>query len=87
MMDIAVVGLGVMGQNLALNMAGHGFSVSGIDIDSSKTFDFVEKRVKQENIIGFGSMAEAAASLSSPKKFPAIPSDRLSPALPRIFRT
>lgn len=69
MMDIAVVGLGVMGQNLALNMAGHGFSVSGIDIDSSKTFDFVEKRVKQENIIGFGSIAEAAASLSSPKKF------------------
>ncbi|HEV3345260.1 MAG TPA: NAD(P)-binding domain-containing protein, partial [Pirellulales bacterium] len=35
-MDIAMVGLGVMGRNLVLNMADHGFSVVGYDRDESK---------------------------------------------------
>jgi 6-phosphogluconate dehydrogenase len=34
--DIGVIGLGVMGHNLALNIADHGFSVVGYDKDSSK---------------------------------------------------
>ncbi|MGE5598841.1 MAG: NADP-dependent phosphogluconate dehydrogenase [Bacteroidota bacterium] len=34
--DIGVVGLGVMGQNLALNMARNGFTVAGIDLDPRK---------------------------------------------------
>ena len=29
--DIAMIGLGTMGRNLALNMADHGFSVAGFD--------------------------------------------------------
>lgn len=35
-MDIAMVGLGVMGRNLVLNMADHGFSVIGYDRDEAK---------------------------------------------------
>src|SRR5690242_18394730 len=35
-MDIAMVGLGVMGRNLVLNMADHGFSVVGYDRDETK---------------------------------------------------
>ncbi len=34
--DIGMVGLGVMGQNLTLNMADHGFSVAGFDRDAAK---------------------------------------------------
>jgi len=34
--DIGLVGLGVMGRNLALNMAEHGFSVVGCDKDPAK---------------------------------------------------
>jgi 6-phosphogluconate dehydrogenase len=34
--EIGMVGLGVMGRKLALNIADHGFSVSGDDIDLSK---------------------------------------------------
>ena len=34
--DIALVGLGVMGRNFALNMAEHGFSVVGYDRDPTK---------------------------------------------------
>jgi 6-phosphogluconate dehydrogenase len=34
--DIGVVGLGVMGSNLALNMERHGFRVAGYDLDADK---------------------------------------------------
>ena len=34
--DIGMVGLGVMGRNLLLNMADHGFSVAGLDTDATK---------------------------------------------------
>jgi len=34
--DIGVVGLGVMGSNLALNMERHGFRVAGYDLDAAK---------------------------------------------------
>ena len=36
-MDIGVIGLGVMGRNLALNFADHGYSVAGFDLDESKS--------------------------------------------------
>ena len=35
-MEIGMVGLGVMGRNLLLNMADHGFSVAGYDKDPTK---------------------------------------------------
>lgn len=41
--EIGMVGLGVMGRNLLLNMAGHGFSVAGYDNDSTKV-----KTLRQE---------------------------------------
>src|SRR5512143_1036113 len=34
--EIGMVGLGVMGRNLALNIADHGYSVSGYDKDLSQ---------------------------------------------------
>ncbi len=34
--EIGMVGLGVMGRNLVLNMADHGFSVAGYDKDPAK---------------------------------------------------
>ena len=34
--DIGMIGLGVMGRNLLLNMADHGFSVAGYDTDLTK---------------------------------------------------
>jgi len=38
--DIGVVGLGVMGLNLARNMAGKGFRVAGLDVDAGKRAAF-----------------------------------------------
>ena len=34
--EIGMVGLGVMGRNLVLNMADHGFSVAGYDKDTGQ---------------------------------------------------
>jgi 6-phosphogluconate dehydrogenase len=34
--EIGMVGLGVMGRNLVLNIADHGFSVAGYDKDVAK---------------------------------------------------
>jgi 6-phosphogluconate dehydrogenase len=39
---IGVVGLGVMGANLARNIARHGFAVAGYDLDRAKTRAFAE---------------------------------------------
>ena len=35
-MQIGLIGLGVMGRDLSLNMADHGFSVAGYDKDPGK---------------------------------------------------
>jgi 6-phosphogluconate dehydrogenase len=50
--DIGMVGLGVMGRNLLLNMADHGFGVAGLDTDASKV-----QALKAE---GAGKKVEAA---------------------------
>jgi len=35
--SFGIVGLGVMGENLALNIESHGFSVVGFDLDGKKS--------------------------------------------------
>jgi 6-phosphogluconate dehydrogenase len=39
-MDIGLVGLGVMGENLALNLVRNGFGVAGFDLDAAKRHSF-----------------------------------------------
>jgi 6-phosphogluconate dehydrogenase len=41
--DIALIGLGVMGENLALNFASHGFAVCGFDADPAKRLNFARR--------------------------------------------
>ena len=41
--SFGVIGLGVMGQNLALNIENHGFTVAGFDLDEKKAKAAVEK--------------------------------------------
>lgn len=47
--EIGMVGLGVMGCNLVLNMADHGFSVTGYDKDSSKV-ESLRQKTENRNI-------------------------------------
>ena len=44
---IGIVGLGVMGHNLALNMERNGFPVAGYDLDAAKTKAFWKGRVRE----------------------------------------
>lgn len=66
--DIAMVGLGVMGQNLALNMESKGFNVVGYDYLTDKTDKFIAERATGKNITGVHSLEELASSLASPRK-------------------
>ena len=66
--DIGLVGLAVMGQNLVLNMANHGFSVGVFNRTAKKTDEFLAGPAKGKSIAGYHSLAELVASLKKPRK-------------------
>jgi len=45
--DIGLVGLAVMGQNLALNIADHGYTIAVYNRDSKKMVNFIEECKKK----------------------------------------
>ena len=65
---IGIVGLGVMGHNLALNMERNGFPVVGYDLDSGKTRAFLEGPAAGKQIIGVDSPAALMAALEKPRR-------------------
>ncbi len=67
MNDIAMMGLGVMGQNLALNMESKGYCVAAFDIDKSKC-DAYKEKTKGKNIEVFYSARDMINSLKKPSK-------------------
>ncbi|MBI2420354.1 MAG: NADP-dependent phosphogluconate dehydrogenase, partial [Ignavibacteriales bacterium] len=66
--NIGIVGIGVMGENLALNMESKGFTVSVYDLSKEKVEKFVNGRGKDKKITGTYSLEELAASLAHPRK-------------------
>jgi len=66
--DIGLIGLAVMGQNLVLNIADHGYSVSVFNRTTQKVDDFLADEAGQKNIIGTHSIEDFCASLKSPRK-------------------
>ncbi|WP_395343832.1 decarboxylating NADP(+)-dependent phosphogluconate dehydrogenase [Ningiella sp. W23] len=66
--DIAVVGLAVMGENLILNMASKGFTVTAYNRSYHKVESFLAGRAKDKSIRGADSIESLLASLSSPRK-------------------
>ncbi|WP_207430380.1 NADP-dependent phosphogluconate dehydrogenase [Sabulibacter ruber] len=65
--DFGIVGLGVMGRNLLLNMADHGFSVMGLDLDPKKAAALEEEAEAGKSVKGTTSIQEFAAALKSPR--------------------
>lgn len=65
---IGIVGLGVMGHNLALNMERNGFPVAGYDLDTAKTKSFLKGPAAGKNIIGVESPAELMSVLEKPRR-------------------
>src|SRR5450830_1437504 len=66
--QIGLIGVGVMGENLVLNMESKEFSVSVFDISKEKVEKFVTGRGKGKNIQGCYSVQELIESLASPRK-------------------
>ena len=65
--DFGMVGLGVMGKNLLLNIAEKGFSGIGLDKDAEKVALFA-KETGPVNLQATASATEFVDSLKSPKK-------------------
>ena len=69
MNDIGMIGLSVMGSNLAMNMAGKGFKVSAFDFFNEYTEKFRTSKAKDyANIEAFDTLQEFIDSLSRPRK-------------------
>ena len=66
--DIALIGLAVMGQNLVMNMADHGYTVAVYNRTHSVVDEFVNGRAKGMSIIGTHSLEEMVAVLKRPRK-------------------
>jgi 6-phosphogluconate dehydrogenase len=64
---IAIVGLGVMGENLVLNMEGKGFTVACFNRTTSRVDDFIKGRAAGKNIIGCHSIEELIRTLQRPR--------------------
>src|SRR5512140_833488 len=65
---IGVVGLGVMGHNLALNMERNGFPVAGYDVDASKVRAFLDGPAAGKSIIGVDSPSALMDALEKPRR-------------------
>ncbi len=57
--DIGMIGLGVMGRNLALNMADHGFAVAGYNRHLDKVA-LLEQEAEGRTVVGIKSEEELA---------------------------
>ena len=66
--DIGLIGLAVMGQNLALNIHDHGFKIAVFNRTTSKVDDFLNGRVKGTGVIGTHSIQELVGSLKKPRR-------------------
>lgn len=66
--QFGLIGLAVMGQNLVLNAADQGFSVSVYNRTSSKTEDFMAGEANQKAITATYSLEEFVGSLERPRK-------------------
>jgi 6-phosphogluconate dehydrogenase len=65
--NFGIIGLGVMGQNLALNIERNGFSVAAYDLDHNRRKDAKEKFVNKKTVVA-NDLTKFLEYLESPKK-------------------
>ncbi|CAM1507082.1 Fc.00g067230.m01.CDS01 [Cosmosporella sp. VM-42] len=66
--DLGLIGLAVMGQNLIMNMADHGFTICAFNRTVSKVDRFLENEAKGKSIVGAHSIEEFVSKLKSPRR-------------------
>ncbi len=68
MQNIGLIGAAVMGSNLALNMANHGYSVAVYSRTAEHVRHFIEGAAKGKDIIGCYSLEELLANIEKPRR-------------------
>jgi 6-phosphogluconate dehydrogenase len=66
--DFGMIGLGVMGRNLLLNVADHGFSAIGFDKDAQKGVLLESSATKGTIVKGVSTLQEMVQQLKTPRK-------------------
>ncbi|MFJ7976699.1 NADP-dependent phosphogluconate dehydrogenase [Peribacillus sp. JNUCC 23] len=66
--QIGVIGLAVMGKNLALNIESRGYSVSVFNRSYDKTEEFLKNEAEGKNFVGAKTVEEFVNSLEKPRK-------------------
>ncbi len=66
--DIGLIGLAVMGENLALNIESRGFEVAVFNRTVSRVDDFIAGAADGKNIVGAHSISEFISQLDIPRK-------------------
>src|SRR3954469_6930412 len=67
--DIGLIGLAVMGQNLALNIADHGFQISVYNRTTATTEKFVAENPNTPGgVVGTTTLEEFVKSIAKPRK-------------------
>ena len=67
-LGLTIIGLAVMGENLVLNMARHGFTVAVYNRTTARVDDFIAGRAAGRTIIGTYSLEELCAALQRPRR-------------------
>ncbi|QGH33373.1 NADP-dependent phosphogluconate dehydrogenase [Gracilibacillus salitolerans] len=66
--QFGVIGLAVMGKNLALNVESRGYSLAVFNRTYQKTEDFLNNEAKGKNFVGAETIEEFVNSLETPRK-------------------
>ena len=66
--DFGLIGLAVMGENLALNVESRGYRVAVYNRTTEKVDEFIAGRAAGKNFIGCHSLQEMVDNLATPRK-------------------
>ena len=66
--DFGLIGLAVMGENLALNVESRGYRVAVFNRTTSVVDHFIEGRAKGKNFVGCHTIEDLVKSLAAPRK-------------------
>ena len=66
--DFGLIGLAVMGENLALNVESRGYSVAVFNRTTEKVDEFINGRAKGKKFVGCHSVEELVKNLKTPRK-------------------
>jgi 6-phosphogluconate dehydrogenase len=66
--DIGIIGLAVMGRNLAMNMNDHGHVVAVFNRTSARVDEFLDGEAAGSSIVGADTLEELAATLKPPRR-------------------